>query len=152
MVGMNEAPKEAPVENIVVGVDGSEASRAALQWAVDEAVIRAARVKAVHVWDWPTIGTTRLARLITDPDEIESEARRELDMLVDAADTERLDTPVERVLRCGRPAEWLFDEAKGADMLVVGERGLGGIILGSVGDQVTKHPRCPVVVVPADNA
>jgi nucleotide-binding universal stress UspA family protein len=135
---------------IVVGIDGSEASQAALRWAIDEAVARKATVAAVHVWDWPTIGTTRLARLLTDPDELETQARRELDLIVDSADTERLGTPVERVLRCGQPAEWLFDEAKGADMLVVGERGLGGIIIGSVGDQVTKHPRCPVVVVPAN--
>jgi nucleotide-binding universal stress UspA family protein len=136
---------------IVVGVDGSQASQAALRWAIDEAVTRNATVRAVHVWDWPTIGTTRLARLLTDPDELEAQARREMDLIVDAADTDRLGTPVERVLRCGRPAEWLFNEAKGADMLVVGERGLGGIIIGSVGDQVAKHPRCPVVIVPASN-
>jgi nucleotide-binding universal stress UspA family protein len=138
------------MSKIVVGVDGSEASRAALRWAIAEAVERKAIVRAVHVWDWPTIGTSRLARLMLDPDELETQARRELDIVVDAADMASLTAPVERVVRCGRPAEWLFNEAKGADMLVVGERGLGGIIAGSVGEQVTHRPRCPVVIVPAE--
>jgi nucleotide-binding universal stress UspA family protein len=141
--------KGATMSKIVVGIDGSEASRAALRWAIAEAVERKATLRAVHVWDWPTIGTSRLARLMVDPDELEAQARRELDLVVDEVDTSSLAAPVERIVRCGRPAEWLFNEAKGADMLVVGERGLGGIIAGSVGEQVTHHPRCPVVVVPA---
>jgi nucleotide-binding universal stress UspA family protein len=136
------------MRKFVVGVDGSQASRAALRWAIDEAVERHASVRAVHVWDWPTIGTNRLARLMIDHDELETQARRELDLVVDAVDTSSLATPVERIVRCGRPAEWLFNEAKGADMLVVGEQGLGGVVVGSVGEQVVHHPRCPVVVVP----
>jgi nucleotide-binding universal stress UspA family protein len=138
------------MSKIVVGVDGSEASRAALRWAIDEAVERHATVRAVHVWDWPNIGTSRLAHLMIDPDELEAQARRELQLVIDAADTSRLPTPIERVVRCGRPTESLYSEAKGADMLVIGEQGLGGLIAGSVGDQVVHHPRCPVVVVPAD--
>lgn len=138
------------MRTIVVGVNGSEASRAALRWAVDEAVERHATVRAVHVWDWPTIGTNRLARLMTDPDELETQARRELDLVVNAADTSRLPRPIEQVVRCGRPTEWLHNEAKGADTLVIGEQGLGGPIAGSVGDQVVHHPRCPVVVVPTE--
>jgi nucleotide-binding universal stress UspA family protein len=139
--------KGATMRKIVVGIDGSEASRAALRWAIAEAVDRKASVRAVHVWDWPTIGTSRLTRLMIDPDELETQARRELDIVVDAVDTASLAAPVERVVRCGRPAEWLFNEAKGADMLVVGDRGLGGLIAGSVGEQVVHHPRCPVIVV-----
>jgi nucleotide-binding universal stress UspA family protein len=51
----------------------------------------------------------------------------------------------------GSPAGCLLDAAKGADLLVVGQRGLGGIaglLLGSVSHAVTHHAPCPVVVIP----
>jgi len=69
------------------------------------------------------IGGDPFVRMRADSDEHESEARRELDNVVDSVDTTGLATPVEPVLRCGRPAEWLLREAHDAD-LVVGQKGL----------------------------
>ena len=72
------------------------------------------------------------------------------DGVIESVDTAGLATPVQRTLRpTGRPADWLLREAKDADLLVIGQKGLGGIQLGSVGHRVTLHTSCPVVVVPA---
>jgi nucleotide-binding universal stress UspA family protein len=57
---------------------------------------------------------------------------------------------IERKLVQARPAEALLAEAEGADLVVVGSRGLGGfsgLLLGSVSQQVAHHARCPVVIV-----
>jgi nucleotide-binding universal stress UspA family protein len=140
------------MERIVVGIDGSAGARAALDWAIDEARHHGAEVRAVHVWDIPQLGWAAFDRMLGDPDLLEAEARRELDLVVDAADVTGLDAPVQRSLRCGRPAEWLLREAKAGDLIVVGSRGLGGYDpppLGSVSRQVAGHAPCPVVVVPA---
>jgi nucleotide-binding universal stress UspA family protein len=51
----------------------------------------------------------------------------------------------------GVPAETLVAATADADMIVVGSRGAGGferLTMGSVGDQVARHARCPVVIVP----
>lgn len=137
------------MRRIIVGVDGSTASRAALTWAVDEAKARPAEIRVVHVWDHPYLGTGAFAQMLDDSDELETQAQRELDYVVDNVDTTDLAVPVERTLRCGRPAEWLLREAKDADLVVIGRKGLGGVQLGSVGHRVTLHATCPVVVVPA---
>jgi nucleotide-binding universal stress UspA family protein len=137
------------MQRIIVGVDGSVASRAALAWAVTEARTRDAEVRVVHVWDHPYLGETAFAHMLDSTTDLEAQAQRELDFVVDRVDTTGLGTPVERTLRCGRPAEWLLREAKAADLLVIGRKGLGGVQLGSVGHRVALHASCPVVVVPA---
>jgi nucleotide-binding universal stress UspA family protein len=137
------------MRQIIVGVDGSAASRAALAWAVDEAQDIDAEIRVVHVWDRPYVGGDAFARMLADADDIEVQARRELDDVIDSVDTSRLARPVNPVLLAGHPAELLLSEAKGADLLVIGQRGLGGIQLGSVGHRITLHAPCPVVVVPA---
>jgi nucleotide-binding universal stress UspA family protein len=137
------------MQRITVGVDGSAASRAALAWAVDQATCSETEVRVVHVWDRPYIGGNAFARMLADSDELEIQAQRELDGVIESVDTAGLASPVQRTLRCGRPADWLLREAKDADLLVIGQKGLGGIQLGSVGHRVTLHTSCPVVVVPA---
>lgn len=140
------------MERIVVGVDGSAAARAALDWAIDQARHRRTEIRAVHAWEVPALGSTAFDRLLGDPDALEAEARRELDLVIDAADVTGLDAPVQRSLRCGHPAEQILREAAAGDLVVVGNRGLGGVApppLGSVSRQVAAHAPCPVVVVPA---
>jgi nucleotide-binding universal stress UspA family protein len=101
------------------------------------------------VWDRPRFGGDSLAKMLANADEPEVQARREFDGVVSSVDTTGLATPVQPVLRCGRPADWLLCEAKHGDLVVIGQKGLGGIQLGSVGHRVTIHAGCPVVVVPA---
>jgi nucleotide-binding universal stress UspA family protein len=141
------------MERIVVGVDGSEQAQRALQWAVDEARRRGAKVEAIHAWHLPYVGAAPYAAMALEPDSIEAGARRTLDEAVDAADTAGLEPPVERVLVEGPAARALLDAGKGATLLVVGSRGRGGfagLLLGSVSQQVAHHAPCPVVILPAD--
>jgi nucleotide-binding universal stress UspA family protein len=62
---------------------------------------------------------------------------------------------VDRILVCGSAASVLLETAKGADLVVVGSRGLGGfagLLLGSVSHHVAHHATCPVVIVPPVDA
>lgn len=136
---------------IVVGIDGSEHSRLALRWAVDEARLRRANVEAVMAWHTPYVGGTWAVSVPVDMAEIEESYRIQLDELVDGVDARGLPAPIEKVLANGSVAHTLLEAAKGADLLVVGSRGHGGFVglmLGSVSHQVVSHAPCPVVVVP----
>lgn len=135
---------------IVVGVDGSPNSRRALEYAVDEARAHQGSVEAVHAWHIPYTVAYPYGALVIDRDDVESDARRQLDEVVDSVDTRGLVQPVERLTVCNSPAAALLDAAKGADLLVVGSRGLGGfagLVLGSVSEQCVRHAGCPVLVV-----
>jgi CBS domain-containing protein/nucleotide-binding universal stress UspA family protein len=144
--------KESAVRRIVVGVDGSAASRRALQWAVDQAHTCGAQVEAIHAWAVPDMGADLLTQALADPDELEGQARRELSLAVDGADEGGLVGPVSRTLVRDDAAKALIQAGKGADLLVVGSRGLGAngdAELGSVSHRVIRDAQCPVVVVPA---
>jgi nucleotide-binding universal stress UspA family protein len=137
------------VERIVVGVDGSESSRDALRWAVDEARRRQAAVEVVHAWR--TIPVSDYLFTEREPGGSSRYAQRLLDEAVEAVDT--TDVTVERKLKTGGAAQALIHEAKGADLLVVGSRGHGGfsgLLLGSVSLQAAHHAPCPVVIVPPE--
>ncbi|MEW6153195.1 MAG: universal stress protein [Actinomycetota bacterium] len=138
---------------IVVGVDGSEPSGAALRWAVSEAELRGASVEAVLAWRYPSL--TFVPGIVAPPvfarEDLEAGARAELDHAVDQA-LAGVGTPVgvARVVVEGAAAEVLLARSHGADLLVVGHRGRGGfagLLLGSVAQQCAAHGVCPVVVV-----
>lgn len=134
--------------SVVVGVDGSAGSVRALKWAAEEAKARKTVLKVVFAWsflDQPQ-GTF-------DPNYGEEQARAKLDEILasHAADLDGVD--VERLVVNDLPASALLDQAKGADALVVGSRGLGGfrgLLLGSVSQQVANHAPCAVVIVPGE--
>lgn len=140
------------MERIVVGVDGSETSRAALQWAIEEAKRHGSSVEAVHAWHDVYIGSAYpFAAGMVDPKIYRDSGERILNAAVDAEDESGLATPVHRVLVNDSPAHALLESAKGADLIVIGSRGRGGftgLLLGSVSQQVVHHASCPVVVVP----
>ena len=133
---------------IVVGVDGSASSTQALRWAADEAKRRGDVVEAVLGWENPyrdmwipsnPPGTDPLAPL-----------RAALDKTVTAVLGEHLAVKAETAVVEGRPAQVLVDRARGADLLVVGNRGRGGLagaFLGSVSFNCAAHSPCPLVVV-----
>ena len=128
---------------IVVGVDDSEGARAALAWAVAEARQWGATLEVVMAW-------SVLVQPVREfqPDFDEDAAAAVLDRLLAEHDTDGVE--VVRTLVNELPARALLHVAQGADLVVVGARGLGGftgLLLGSVSQQVASHAPCPVVVV-----
>lgn len=140
-------------ETIVVGLDGSEHSWHALRWAVDRAARTGGRVRAVHAWqvaDAP-YGPGPFVATVPPVEALEQDARAALDEELRAVVTEFDEVDIESVVTAGPTVQVLLDEASDADLLVVGQRGRGGfagLLLGSAADQVVRHARCPVVVVP----
>jgi nucleotide-binding universal stress UspA family protein len=132
---------------IVVGVDGFESSKAALRWAIHQAKLTGAVVEAVTAWHVPpSTGVIPMADMPDYRDDAQS-------VLAEAvAEMCTTDTEVEvcpRVL-AGRAAQVLMAEAEGAELLVLGSRGHGGLaeaLLGSVGQFCVHHAPCPVVIM-----
>jgi nucleotide-binding universal stress UspA family protein len=142
---------------VVVGVDGSAASQAAVALAFEEAATRRCDLVAVHAsidsafpvtpaggfypgWDWTALTDQATATLV-----------------------ERLagwqekypDVPVRRVVEQDRPARALLNAARDAQLLVVGSRGRGGfagLMLGSVSQAMIQHAPCPVMIARSDTA
>jgi nucleotide-binding universal stress UspA family protein len=136
---------------IIVGVDGSEQSRRALTWAVEQASAEHRTVTLVHA-----INDVALAypdALIAIPPEARdalSTAGHEL-LNQAHAEVERLapELVVHEVFRLQDPREVLLELSRDAHMVVVGSRGRGkvrSLLLGSVGVALVRHAECPVVV------
>jgi nucleotide-binding universal stress UspA family protein len=143
-------PDKFPVEPmIVVGVDGSEDSKEALRWAVEEARVRGGVVRVVLAWQVPTMA---LIGPYVVPD-LHASTRRAAEATVAAAVACADNSGGVRVTSEaveGVPTRVLELASAKADMLVLGSRGHGKvsrIILGSVSRHMTTHAHCPVVVV-----
>jgi nucleotide-binding universal stress UspA family protein len=143
---------------IVVGVDGSPSSQAALRWAVEEADLRDATVEAVHVWAYipaPALGDPGLVAVpsVEMPQQLElvrDAAGAELESALDEAFSDGRPSRLQPKLVEGDPPQVLEHESDGAELLVVGHRGrsaLASVFLGSVAKHAVDHARCPVVVV-----
>lgn len=132
----------------MVGTDGSAASNEALRWAADEAGRRGATLEIVFAWDNPYRDMWVLAESRgSDP---LAHFRAALERTVSAVLGRDPVVPVETVVAEGHAAQVLVDRAHGADMLVVGSRGRGGltgVLLGSVSAACAAHATCPVVIV-----
>ena len=141
---------------VVVGVDGSPGGHAALEFAVEEAVLRHSRVRVIAAVQLPEYGFTALTNLVVPPppDHLVEEVRKAAQHEVDQVLAARADTadglPVSVEARIGRPGEVLCDAVDSADLLVVGHRGRGSVasgLLGSVGLHCLLHACSPVAVV-----
>jgi nucleotide-binding universal stress UspA family protein len=131
---------------VVVGVDGSDASKDALAWAGRYARLTGSTLHAVTAWQIPA----ELAFVAVPELDPEGDARR----LLKEAIGEVLEGGQPVTLRTsvvqGPPALVLEQRAGAADLLVVGSRGHGaltGMLLGSVSEHCVHHAGCPVVVV-----
>ena len=139
------------MNGVVVGVDGSPGSAAALLFALEEARLRGTTLHVVWAWQVPAMTYTGDAGVgIADLSaEVETQAGKALDAAL--ADLDVGDVPLEEHVLEGHPAGVLLDAGAGADLLVVGSRGQGGfarLLLGSVGHEVAQHAPCPTVIVP----
>lgn len=139
------------MSKIVVGVDGSKSSLAALDWACDEAQRRSAELVAVAAWQYPPVLAAEATGFYTvaSTDDLPEKARQGLEEAL--ASVDRRGVHLTTVVEMGSPARVLLDQAADADLLVVGARGLGGfrgLLLGSVSQQCVTHASCPTVVVP----
>jgi nucleotide-binding universal stress UspA family protein len=135
---------------IVVGVDGSPSSRAALRWAVRYAGLSGGTVHAVMAWYVPsTLGSYPWASL-DEADDLHENSLKALQEVVRAeveADDSHLTSA--EVLN-GHPAEVLLRAAADADLLVLGSRGHGRFadaLLGSVAQHCVHHAHCPVLIM-----
>lgn len=140
-----EVPASAPV---VVGVDGSPASEAALEFAYEEAARRGAPLVAVHTWT-DLVADPVIAPLL-DWEAIEVDEQLLLAERLAGWAEKYPDVPVRRVVTRDRPAHALLKEAVGAQLVVVGSRGRGGfagLLLGSVSHALLHRSPCPVAVV-----
>jgi nucleotide-binding universal stress UspA family protein len=132
---------------IVVGVDGSEPSKAALAWAICQAGLTGALVEAVIAWARPIWVRHRSLMPGLDWEGLATQVLG--DAVADAASGTE---PVEikkKAIR-GNPAQVLVEESAGAELLVLGSRGFGGFagaLLRSTGQQCVHHASCPVVVI-----
>jgi len=140
---------------IVVGVDGSESSRWALRYALEDAVRRDGQVQAVQAFYppeyWPASwGLSAPPTVEQVTANLEVATRQTVDTVVSEIGGAASGVPVEILVMPGSPAKVLVERAGPADLLVVGHRGrLGfpGASLGSVALRCVQHAPCPVVVV-----
>ena len=134
---------------IVVGVDGSEASKDALRWAIVQAERTGTSVEAIMTWEQATAAYQFGMPMPTDFG-LGPYYDRALHGVVQEVAGEHAGVDVSAVVTEGDAAKVLVAAAKDADLLVVGTRGHGevvGILLGSVSGYCTTHASCPVVVV-----
>jgi len=133
---------------IVVGVDGSGPSKAALRWAIRQAKLTGGSVDAVTAWHYPS--TYGWAPVADGAIDIEGEAKKILTEARAEVSGLEPDVPVEPVVAEGHAADVLLRRAREAELLVVGSRGHGGFasaMLGSVSMNCVLHAHCPVLVL-----
>ena len=156
------------MSKIVVGVDGSEESARALAWALEEARLRGCQLEVVYAFDhqpeWlrfsppPALEGLAMEGIersqaqpgARSPEEV---AREHADKLIRSmlADNGGGEVEVRRTVADEhKPAPFLVERSRDAELLVVGSRGrgsVGSMLLGSVSTHCVHHASCPVVVV-----
>ncbi|GGZ20662.1 universal stress protein [Streptomyces poonensis] len=139
---------------LVVGVDGSEPSLVAVDWAVDEAARRGWPLRLVYASRWERYEG------LSSPGSVERPPQRVMRENIVGAATERArrrnpEVKVTGEVLAEEAVSALLREARNASALVTGSRGRGelkGLLLGSVGLAVAGRARCPVFVVRGDEA
>ena len=137
---------------VVVGVDGSAESVAALRWAADYAQAAGATVQALIAWHYPDVAGGPPVGVAPSPVRQDSEQhiRASLDQAVRQVYPDPAAARVQTRLAYGHPSQALVEASKGASLLVVGSRGQGafsGMLLGSVSMHCVTGAFCPVTVV-----
>lgn len=133
---------------IAVGVDGSQTSLKALDWAAGHAKLTGQPVEVLATWQWPTnYGYTMAFDTNYKPDEL---AEQVVDEAIAAVQEKHPDVDFRKRVVEGEPRNVLVARSEGVDLLVVGSRGHGeltGMLLGSVSTYCVTHATCPVLVI-----
>jgi nucleotide-binding universal stress UspA family protein len=133
---------------IVVGIDGSPSSLAALEWAASHAELTGATLEVLMTWEWPaSYGWSIPIPTGYDP---EHDSAKALDDILEPVRKEHPGITIESTVIEGHPAPLLVNASQGADLLVVGSRGHGefaGMLLGSVSEHCVSNAHCPVLVL-----
>ena len=142
------------MSGIIVGLDGSDHSRRALEWAMREAALHRVPLTVLTVHEI-SVGYWGSGVVYPEDHAVAEHARRtaqlEVEKVLASLGESRPQSVTVQVVS-GTPAHELLSAAKGADMIVVGSRGAGGftrLLMGSVSTQVSHHAHCPVVIIPA---
>ena len=140
------------MEKIVVGIDGSDASKDALRWAVEDARVRGAEVVALHAYEVPApapdavpVAPVDLPALVG---EAHTGAQQFVTSIVDEVVGNAVTVYVAPIAVEDAPVRALLDASRDADLLVVGSHGhgLSGLLLGSVSLECAQHAACPVLI------
>ncbi|SFB00654.1 Nucleotide-binding universal stress protein, UspA family [Amycolatopsis marina] len=141
----------APEGPVVVGVDGSELSEDAIEFAFEEAALRDAELVAVHTWsDADTEAVFSETRLQFEWEPLEEAEQRVLAERLAGWQERHPDVRVRRVVERDKPRHQLLELSRGAQLLVVGSRGRGGfrgMLMGSTSQALLHHAECPVMVI-----
>jgi nucleotide-binding universal stress UspA family protein len=145
------AERNEGAPRIVVGVDGSAPSVAALRWAVRQAGLTSGTIDAVTAWQYPVaaggLGWAPTSGL-DNTDYAELSAKTLSAAIAEVSPPGSVQ--VRELVVEGNPAQAILDAAREADLLVVGNRGHGEFtdaLVGSVSNRCVHHATCPVVVV-----
>lgn len=141
------APHSGAGGRIVVGVDGSASSVQALRWAAGEARVRGSRLEATQAWEG-IVGV--VPRPPTSDEPFKRHANEILAAAVAGLPADERPANIDSRAVKGHAAAVLIEASAGADLLVVGSHGHGGVadaLLGSVSRRVAEHAHCPVVIV-----
>ena len=140
--------RDPEARRIVVGVDGSRSSAAALDHACRRAEDTGETVVALHAWRVPAPSTDVWS---SKPRSVDTEEReRFLSESIAGVRADHPDVRLEHEVVAVAPGQALVDASAGASLVVVGSRGLGffsGLLLGSVSQVVLHRAECPVAVV-----
>jgi nucleotide-binding universal stress UspA family protein len=142
----SDAPKGAG--RIVVGVDGSESSMAALDWGVRQAKLTGLGLDAVITWSIPA--TAAMVGSLPETYDPATDAARALVDAVAAVRTSNPGVDMRSVEIEGAAGPSLVDYSADAELLVIGSRGHGfiaGLLLSSVSEYCVSHAHCPVLVL-----
>jgi nucleotide-binding universal stress UspA family protein len=149
---MGMASRKIERRLVVVGVDGSTHSVAALHWAARYGEASGAAVRAVFAWHYPTAAGEPPPGVAPEPVRHQTEGleRQHLDDAIAQVYPPEARGEVDAQIAYGHPAQVLIDMSKEADLLVVGGSGHGaftGMLVGSVSLHCVTHAFCPVTVV-----
>jgi nucleotide-binding universal stress UspA family protein len=139
-------------QRIVVGVDGSDSSVAALEWAARQAERTSSHIDAVIAWEWPTVYGAPFA-FPSGYDPV-ADAKRVLDEAIAPVAADHPKVEFRPIVKEGHPVSVLVAASEGSDLLVVGSRGHGefaGMLLGSVSEHCVTNAHCPVLVLRDEN-